>query len=150
MKTRKGFFVVGLTAFAIAMSIVAYGADIVVSVTVPDAYVTKLTNMVTDKWMSEPTCALGGAPYVCSDEQYETQEACEENGGSWGGTTPLSLKNCFIKKMIKESIIEDYTTWEREQEPASTKAAFDAARDAYKEALRNAGTAEVEFDVSGE
>ena len=148
---KKHYLVIAFTSLFLALSgvgFMAYGADIVVSVTVPDAYVTKLTNMVTDKWLNEPTCAQGG-PAECSDAQYENQEDCELNEETWAGT-PLNLKQCFIKKMIVEAVTAAYATWEREQEPATAKATFNVAKAAYKAALRNAETAEVDFDVTGE
>ena len=78
MKKLIGFLVV----LGILFSAPVLAADIVVSVTIPDAYVSRLTDMVTSRWMSSSEC----------------------NG--------LTVKQCFIKQMIIDSIKQELYIYE--------------------------------------
>jgi len=185
---KKGLLMVVLGSMFLASNV--FAADIIITVTIPDAYVSELTAMTTDEWMSEPECALGcsdsqyetqetceagvcsDAQYttqetcqavVCSDAQYETQETCEANEGTWAARdntwgaratwagTPLNIKQCFTKMAIIESIKKQYADYKHGTDQADTKAAFIAAKEAYRDALKASESGEQpEFDVTGQ
>jgi len=80
--------------FSITITSNVIAADVVVTITIPDAYVTRLSNMITDKYI---------------------------NAGHCEG---LTVKQCFVQKVIIDSIKVDLLAYEKDK---IGKTASDAA-----------------------
>lgn len=76
----------------------AMAQDLTVNIVIPDAYVERLTTMVTAKYMHPGNAS-------CND---------------------LTLKECFIKMMIVEAVKTELYTWERNQARRNARTAADA------------------------
>jgi len=141
----KRFLIAGLLSLTIALGTCVYwanAADMVISLTITDSQVSKLATMVNDKYMNTNDC--GSGVYACSDVQYETQEACQAAEETWAQGL-LSVKNCFIKKMIREPIIDQYLGWRETVDCKTAEDTFIAAKAAASSAAANDA-----FDLSGE
>jgi len=141
----KRFLIAGLLSLTIALGTCVYwanAADMTISIVIPDAYVTKLAAMVNAKYMNTASC--GSGIYACSDIQYETQEACQAAEETWTQGL-LSVKNCFIKKMIKEPIIDQYLGWVETVARKTAENDYIAAKAAASSAAANDA-----FDLTGE
>ena len=120
----------------------ANAADMVISISIKSDHVTKLTAMVNAKYMNTASC--GSGVYACSDKQYETQKACQAAEETWAQGL-LSVKNCFIKKMIREPIIDQYLGWKETVARKTAENDYIAAKAAASSAAANDA-----FDLTGE
>ena len=141
----KRFLIASLLSLTIALGTCVYwanAADMTIQILIPDAYVTKLATMVNAKYMNTNDC--GSGVYACSDAQYETQEACQAAEETWTQGL-LSVKNCFIKKMIREPIIDQYLGWKETVARQTAEDDYIAAKAAASSAAANDA-----FDLTGE
>ena len=126
-------FILGLVMMGMvftAGSVLA--ADVSGTWTVPDAYVSEMSDMTIAKYM---------------------YDGCQDCVGL-DPEVPADIKACFSKMVVQQSIINHYITWKKEESPAIAKAAMEesiVAMEAFKEAYRNsikaADNAEYEFKV---
>ena len=77
----------------------ATAADVTVTITVPDAYVARLTAMVQAKYMHPGNFSCTG----------------------------LTIKQCFTKKMVVEQVKKLLFQWERQQARKAATSAADAS-----------------------
>ena len=141
----KKYLIASIMCFVFAFGTCVFwanAADMVISIVIPDAYVPKLATMVTSRYMNTNDC--GSGVYACSDIQYETQEACQAAEETWTQGL-LSVKNCFIKKMIKEPIIDQYLGWVETVARKTAENDYIAAKAAASTAAANDA-----FDLTGE
>ena len=120
----------------------ANAADMVISISIKSDHVTKLATMVNAKYMNTASC--GSGVYACSDKQYETQKACQAAEETWAQGL-LSVKNCFIKKMIREPIIDQYLGWKETVARQTAEDDYIAAKAAASSAAANDA-----FDLTGD
>ena len=120
----------------------ANAADMTISILIKSDHVTKLATMVNAKYMNTNDC--GSGVYTCSDIQYETQEACVAAEETWAQGL-LSVKNCFIKKMIREPIIDQYLGWKETVARQTAEDDYIAAKAAASSAAANDA-----FDLTGD
>ena len=114
-------FILGLVMTGMVFTVGSVlAADVTGTWTVPDAYVSEMSAMVTDKYLNTSDCE------------------------------GLTVKQCFAKMVVQGGIRDTYITWKREESPEAAKATFVSARDAYKAAIRTAETAEIEFEVEAD
>ncbi len=92
-------FVVGMIVLSLSLVTGPYAADVTVTITVPDAYVERLTTMV---------------------------EAIYMHPGNFS-CTGLNVRECFVKKMIVEQVKKLLFQWEWQQARKNATIAVDAS-----------------------
>jgi len=86
---RKEVLIISLLCLGLvaAIAVPARAADVVVTITVPDAYVQRLADMIEARHMPPINWACAG----------------------------LTVKECFIKMYIVENVKRELRSWEQEQ-----------------------------------
>ena len=141
----KRFLIASIMCFVFVFGTCVYwanAADMTISILIKSDHVTKLATMVNAKYMNTASC--GSGVYACSDKQYETQKACQAAEETWAQGL-LSVKNCFIKKMIREPIIDQYLGWKETVARKTAENDYIAAKAAASSAAANDA-----FDLTGE
>ena len=90
---------IGMIVLSLSLATSSSAADVIMTITVPDAYVERLTAMVEAEYM------------------YQGNFSC----------TNLTVKECFAKMMIVEQVKKLLFQWERQQARKNATIAADAS-----------------------